>query len=327
MTRRLKLAGEKSGRPDVHPSSRPVSDEALLPSRISREKLTLRLLPQGVRDARIFCLENRDYDLQDVVDIGIQLFLARVAEERGRPDAQTPSRPDDRSDQNLIPDQKQMNRSTDQTSNDQLNAQPLIAQICKALGEGAEPMPKEAIENYFLPIEATVDHGSRTVIMRACDRFMGEWASSMYSTALDRALGRLGYEQFDVQWVLPIAETAGPATTETGPPTALEMKAQLLDFYSIICENRLTPADEDSFLKVSECSVEAIKAGILRSRLSTMKRGERVGRFAYCVKAIWQIHNAGLARRELLNLEEEYYERRPQQASLLGRVRDISESE
>jgi hypothetical protein len=261
-----------------------------------------------------------------VVDEGIRLFLEREAQRRGRPDVQTPRRPDDRSDQNPIPDQKLIIRSSDQL----IDGENLDARTPSSIWEEAKKsvssqLSPENIDTWFSPVQIDeVDKTNQLIRLRAPNLVVRDWIESNYSNLLCQAFAEIGYPGYRIEWRMAKEEsTAVIDSTRAAPPTSSELKRELLDFYAVICENRLTPEDDTAFLKVSECSPEAIKAGILRSRLSTMKRGERVGRFSYCVKAIWQIHNAGLARRELMSLQEEYYERRPQQASLIGQVRDI----
>lgn len=284
----------------------------------------------------IFCAVHHVL-LQDAVSIGLELFMREhEAKQSGRPDAQTPRRPLDQSDQLLISDELLINRSSHQTSEHQLiegseldaqtsNGSEVWQKVLQAIKGRISP---STIETWFSPVMVEeFDPSLRLLLLRAPNQVVCDWLKNNHAPLLNLVFGEIGLAGYSVEWLVGGGERESSQEAEliAPAPTTLDQKRELLDFYSVICENRLTSEDEAAFLKVSECTPEAIKAGILRSRLSTMKRGERVGRFNYCVKAIWQIHNAGLARHELISLQGEYYERRPQQASLLSRVDSIEE--
>lgn len=287
--------------PDIRASSRQEPDETLYPSRIARKQVGLRLPADEVREAKVFCAVN-NIELQDLTSLGWKLAMAEIAE-TGQPANQLTSQP--LIDQKRSLDEKKM-EDKDQTIIDHRSvdaagypANQLKERLIDAIRGKLGPQP---IDSWFMPLQ--LKREGDLVIVCAPSPVVRDFISENWADAFAAAMAEVGAAEFRWQEFAPAPQL------EPGPQEAPEKRAdRWLNFYAIITGNRIWPTDHASFLKVVHCSDQAIECGILRSRIKVA--GGKMRSFNYCLKAIFQIHESGVALHLLPKLRHEWQQMLP----------------
>lgn len=159
-----------------------------------------------------------------------------------------------------------------------------------------------------------LDVNEEVLQLRAPNQLVKDWVVSNYSKAITEALNATKLNGFSVGWLIG-DQTAKPEFAHSNfeppknrRPTAGDEKEELLEFFAVVMGKDINERDRSDFDKIADCSPDAVRCGILRSRL---KAREPVQFFAYCLKPIRQIERSGLGPSLLPTLRDELSQAQP----------------
>jgi DnaA-like protein len=312
------VAGQPASRPELDGQSS--SAESLYPSRLTKRQINPRIPIDLYDELMDFVGINRQYKVESLVARGLRLALDEIAAARGRPATGHPviqslavQSSGDRSDQIDPPDEVDPKLFGNQLSENQEIAgrpviQPEAVEVWVALlAELRSRLSEEILRTWFSPIEVEKLDSSQCVLtLRTPNQIVKDFVVSEYGRVIMEAMNRTRLSGYSIRWkVGPTTGTSVDALPQPAkPPTAADFKDELLSLFSIVVQKNLEPRDGSDFDKVGHCSPDAVRYGILYSRL---KAKEPIRNFCYCIKSIVQIEKAGLAAKLLPTLLNEVF--------------------